>query len=74
MSRTFSVMFRGERRDVIVTRYARAEPDVNAGAEIEWLFDDVAPEDHEALGVTDVEEDQILAQLAKKIEENAYGD
>lgn len=57
-----TVEFRGERCEVVIDKDHGYESDTNAH-EIEWHFDGVSPEEHEALQLTDLEEDSIYYQL-----------
>ena len=61
MSRT-SVKFRGEERDIVIDFDGGYEPDTNAHV-IEWHFDGLTPDEHDALALTDDEEQAIYEQL-----------
>lgn len=63
MPRFQTVTLRGEPRDVVVDRDHGYEPDTNAH-EIEWHFEGLTPDEHDALALTDAEEDSIYQQLA----------
>lgn len=56
------IPFRGEERDVVVDR-VDDDPETNSFS-AEWHFDGLSPEDHDALGVTDNEEEAILNFIA----------
>lgn len=56
------VSFRGERRDVVVDR-VDDDPETNYFS-AEWRFDGLSPEDHDALSITDEEEEAILSVIA----------
>ncbi len=58
------VPFRGGEMDVQVDRDSGYEPDTNSH-EIEWHFIGLTPEQHDALKLTQDEEDAIFIELAK---------
>jgi hypothetical protein len=58
----YMVDFRGGKREAIVTHYAD-DPETN-GCEIEWLFPDLTPDQHDALGLSEAEEEAISGYLA----------
>lgn len=58
-----TVRFRGEDMDVEVDHDGGYEPDTNAH-EIEWHFAGLSAEQHDALGITAEEEQEIYDQLA----------
>lgn len=57
-----TVQFRGESLDVEITHDGGYEPDTNAHV-IEWQFYGLSPEKHDALQITDEEEQSIYEQL-----------
>lgn len=59
-----SVTFRGEEHDVEVDRDSGYEPDTGAH-EIEWHFYGMSASEHDALNVTDDEEQAIYEQLVQ---------
>ena len=59
-----TVKFRGEEMDVEVDHDSGYEPDTNAHV-IEWHFIGVSPEQHNALNMTQEEEDALFTELAK---------
>lgn len=59
-----SVDFRGEKWDVTIDHDGGYEPDTNAH-EIEWHFTGLTPEQHDALNITEEEEDGIYCQLCE---------
>ena len=63
-----SVKFRGEDRDVIIDFDGGYESDTNAHV-IEWHFADLTPEEHDALELTDEEEQAIYEQLTLQSDE-----
>lgn len=65
MSRTTEVQFRGESVSVVVDFDGGYEPDTNAHV-IEWHFEGVTPEQHDALALTDDEEQDIYEQLCRE--------
>lgn len=65
-----SIMFRGEERDVIIDRASGYDPETNA-EEIEWHFDDLTPDEHDALSISDEEEQSIFEQLSRYLSERA---
>lgn len=62
------VQFRGREVEVVVDFDGGYEPDTNAHV-IEWHFEGLTPEEHEALGVTDEEDQQIYEQLSRRSEQ-----
>ncbi len=68
-----TVDFRGERVGVIVDHDGGYEPDTNAH-DIEWHFDGVSPEEHDALKLTDEEESAIYIYLTSVSGEPDYFD
>lgn len=60
---THETTFRGEVRTVVVDRYDD-DPSVNA-CEIEWHFEDVTPDGHDALAVTEAEEQRIFEEICQ---------
>lgn len=64
MGRMTSVNFRGESVDVIVSKDGGYEADTNAHV-IEWHFYGLTPEQHDALNITEAEEQSIFDQLAQ---------
>jgi hypothetical protein len=65
MPRSTEVQFRGHIRTVIVDFDGGYEPDTNAHV-IEWHFEDMTPEQHDALALTDDEEQAIYEQLCQE--------
>lgn len=65
MSRTTEVQFRGELMSVVVDFDGGYEPDTNAHV-IEWRFEGATPEQHDALALTDDEEQAIYEQLCRE--------
>lgn len=63
MKRATEVQFRGKSVGVVVDRDGGYEPDTNAHV-IEWHFEDMTPEQHDALQMTDDEEQSVYEQLA----------
>lgn len=72
MSRA-SVTFRGEERDVVIDRASGYDPETNA-SEIEWHFDGLSPAEHDALAITDDEEQSIFEQIATCLDERSGDD
>lgn len=64
MGRLRSVTFRGEEIDVEIDHDGGYEYDTNTHV-IEWHFYGLTPEQHDALKVTDKEDQEIFAQLAE---------
>lgn len=69
MGRLQSVDFRGEECDVEVDHDGGYEPDTNAH-EIEWHFFGLSPEQHEALNLTEAEEQSIYDQLCESSDDS----
>lgn len=65
MTRLVSVPFRGGQVDVVVDKDGGYEPDTNAH-EIEWHFYGLDGAAHDALAITDKEEQAIYAALAER--------
>lgn len=63
----FTVEFRGEQRIIVVDSY-HDDPDTN-GCEIEWHFEDVTPEQHNELRVTEAEENAIIDRIHEAVYE-----
>lgn len=63
MGRLVSVAFRGDDRDVEIDHNGGYEPDTDAHV-IEWHFYGLTPEEHDALQITDDEEQAIYEELA----------
>lgn len=63
MTMVTTVKFRGEDVDVVIDEY-EVEYDTNCCI-VEWHFADVLPVDHDALNVTDAEEDEIIEAIHK---------
>ena len=63
MGRLVSVDFRGEKMDVVIDHDGGWEPDTNAH-EIEWHFFGLTAEQHDALNITDEEQQKIYDTLA----------
>ena len=63
----FTYTFRGEERVVVIDAYD-VDHSVNA-VECEWHFEDVTPEQHDALAVTDVEEQAIIDAIDRHIQD-----
>ena len=59
------VQFRGEERYVIIDLDGGYEPDTNAH-DIEWHFDGLTPEQHDALNITDEEDNAIYQELVAR--------
>ena len=64
MSYRTQVEFRGEMRDVLVTRDGGYEPDTDSHA-IDWEFDGLAASDHDALQITPEEHQAIFEALTE---------
>lgn len=62
MGRLISVKFRGEERDVVVDHDTGYDHSTNTH-DIDWHFVGVGPDAHEALKITDEEEQSIFDQL-----------
>lgn len=65
-----SVKFRGEDMDVTIDSFSGGDSSTNAGMEIEWHFDDMSPEQTNALKITDKEDDDLYQQLAEFLGEH----
>lgn len=52
------IMFRGEERTVVIDKDTGYDAETNS-REIEWHFDGVSPEQHDALALSDEEEERI---------------
>lgn len=63
MARTTSVVLRGEEISITIDRDSGYEWDTGAH-DIEWHFTDLSAEEHEALQLTQEEEDAIYVHLA----------
>jgi hypothetical protein len=64
MGRLVAVLFRGEERDVEIDFDGGYEADTNAH-EIQWHFHGMTPEEHDALRITDEEEQSVYEQIAR---------
>lgn len=71
MGRLVGVNFRGEERDVEIDHDHGYEADTNVH-EIEWHFVGLSPDEHNALNMTDAEEQAIYDKLAEVSRD--YGD
>lgn len=67
MARKFDYEFRGEERTVVIDEYA-VDYDTNA-LDVSWHFDGVTSEEHDALRVTDKEEDEIVEAIGEYLGE-----
>lgn len=56
--------FRGAEWTVVIDFDGGYESDTNAHV-IEWHFEDTTPEEHNALALTDIEEQEIYDQLCR---------
>jgi hypothetical protein len=45
------------------------DPETNA-LDVEWHFEGMTPEEHEALAVTEAEEDDLIEQISRRVEED----
>lgn len=66
--RMFTVRFRDKMIEVVVDSDSGYDPETNT-REIEWHFFGVDPEEHDAMNVTSLEDDDIYDQLCKVIDE-----
>lgn len=73
MGRLVSVQFRGEAVDVEVDSDSGYEYDTGAH-DIEWHFYGMTPEQHDALNITDDEEQAIFEQLVAVSGDDDYYD
>ncbi|HVK82358.1 MAG TPA: hypothetical protein VM915_17295 [Verrucomicrobiae bacterium] len=72
MMQTATITFRGEEREVEYKDYGY-ESDTNAQV-IEWKFADLTPEQHDALKITEAEEQAIFETLSQNSYETAGDD
>lgn len=62
-----SVDFRNEKRDVVVDYDGGYEADVNVRV-IDWHFDGLSPDEHDALAMTDDEDQLLYEQIAEQLD------
>ena len=63
MTRSTAVEFRGLLMAVTIDHDSGYDRDTNSH-EIDWHFSDLTPDEHEALNITDEEEEAIFNELA----------
>lgn len=68
----YTIELRGVEYDAVIDVNGGYEPDTNAH-EIEWHFEGMTPVEHDALGLTDEEEQSIYEQLAEALSEGDHG-
>jgi hypothetical protein len=66
MSRRFDYEFRGIERVVVIDSYD-VDYDTNA-LDFSWHFDGVTPAEHDALAITEEEEESICTELIERVE------
>ncbi len=65
--RTVMVRFRGETWAVRIDRDWGHDPETNSH-EIDWHFDGMTPEHHDALAITDAEEQDLYEQIYQALD------
>lgn len=63
MPRSTYVQFRGESHEVTIEYESGFDPETGSN-EIVWFFTELTPDQHDALNITDEEEESIFGQLA----------
>lgn len=65
------IMFRGEERTVVIDKDTGYDEETNS-REIEWHFDGVSPEQHDALALSDEEEERIYNECCDARDEESW--
>jgi hypothetical protein len=66
--KSFNYEFRGEELTVVIDEY-EDDPPTNSRS-VEWHFFAYTPEEHENLGITDKEEEEIIEAIDNWVMEN----